>query len=273
MSLITREPTIDVAYEEDDGSPKESYSSNGFVSTRTLRCSWASRHRLAKELRGSIEFIGIDTIWNLPAKYPHGYPDARVTSVDLEGEGKPETVGSTELFEQAKLTVNYGILKTEEETLYEERIEPSSEFLTLPVNNLFWGTGENKVALNETEAPGMLLRMFDWVYTLKNVKNPPEWLTSISGCVNSSTITSKSLGLTFAPETLLVGNPDLSRVVTSYGQKSWQITFRFTFRRLNWNKFPRLDMAGADGVPFEFITNGTNAIRIFPTANFSSIII
>jgi hypothetical protein len=273
MSVIAREASITVDFEEDESSPKETYGQDGFTAVRTLLCDWPNRHTLATQLRGSIEFIGTDTVWRLPAKYPHGFPDARVLSVEVEGMGKPDSLGSSELFEKAKLIVNYGILKSEEETLYEERIEPASEFLTLPVNNLYWGTGESKVALKDTEAPGMLIRMFDWVYTLKNVQNIPTWLGNIEGCTNSDTVKSKTLGLTFSPETILIGQPDASRVVTTYGDKAWQLTFRFTCRRLNWNKFPRLDMAGANGIPFEYITNGTNAIKVFPQTAISGIIL
>ena len=82
MSVIPREANITTDHEEDNElSPRETYGPDGFTATRTLMCAWTNRHTLARELKGSIEFIGSDTIWRLPAKYPHGYPDARVQSV------------------------------------------------------------------------------------------------------------------------------------------------------------------------------------------------
>lgn len=271
MSLST-EPSVTIPYEELDGSPQEKYGDSGFTATRKLMCSWTSRHTLARQLKGGRQVIGDQQVTIKGATYPWNAV-ARVANVSIDGDGKPESETSTELYEKAILTVDYSIPKFDEETLIEESIEPASEFLTLPVNNLYWGYGENKVALGETEAPGLLIQMYDWIYTIKAMRNPPDWIGELEGCVNSKQVKSDTLNRTFAPETLLVGKPNLSRTITTAGEKAWTVTFRFTYRRIPWNLFPRVDIAGPNGIPFEPITNGVQAIKIFTPADFSRILI
>lgn len=269
--ITPKEPVITVEYEELDGSPQEAYDSNGFHATRTIMCNWAERHTLAQQLKGSQQTYGSNIMSTMPAKYPH-YPRARVKEVEIRGDGQPEIEGATKLYEKAVLTVQYGIYELEEETLVEESIEPSAEFLTLPNKNLYWGYGENKVALAEAEAPGFLISMADWVYTLKYQKDPPEWLSYIEGKTNDAPVKSKSLNRTFPTETLLGGRPNLSRTITTFGEKAWTVTVRFTYRNIEWNRFPRTDMATAYGIPFEPITNGYNIVKFFPPIDYGQII-
>lgn len=272
MSILVAEKQITVDYEEMDGSPTEGFDSNGFKATRILMCAWPERLMLARQLKGGYQQIGSDTVYLTPAAYPW-YPSARVNSLDIKNEGQPENPLSTERYEKAVLTVNYSVPKAEEETLVDESIEPAAEFLTLPVNNLYWGIGENKVALSDAEAPGYLIQMYDWVYTIKYSRDLPNWVDELEGCVNSATVRSKSLNRTYPPETLLAGKPKADRVVTTFGDKGWTITCRFTRRNFGWNLFPRVENASSGGIPFEPITNGTNIIKIFRPIDFGKVII
>jgi hypothetical protein len=275
MGNIVAEPTVSVDYEELEGSPKESYGSKGFQATRHLMCSWADRHTLARQLKGGRHYIGQDLVTLKPAYYPW-YPVAVVSAVEIEGSGQPEGAvdeSNYKRYEKAILTVTYSVQTYDEETIVEESVEPASEFLTIPANNLYWGYGDNKVALKEAEAPGLLIQMFDWNYTLKEVRSVPSWVKTLGGCVNNKTMRSDSLGMSFEPETLLAGKPKMERVVTTAGEKAWTISYSFTYRSIGWNKFPRVDAAGPNGIPFESITNGSTAIKIFKSMDFSSVLI
>lgn len=265
------EAPITVTFEELDGSPEEGYDDKGLYARRTLLCAWPERHTLARQLKGGYQTVGNSTMYTLPASYPE-YPLARVQDIEIEGEGQPEVSSPGRRYEKAKLTVYYAVASIEEETLAEESIEPAAEFLTLPTKNFFWGTGAGAIALQDTEAPGMLIQMFDWVYTIKYQNRPPAWFGSIEGHVNSNPVQSVSLGRTFAAETLLAGKPSLNRTVTTYGDRAWTCTLRFTHRNIPWNLFPRVDNATGSGISWEPITNGQIPLRVYPTADFRDIV-
>lgn len=270
------EPTISIPFEEFEKSPEEGYGERGFEATRTLRCAWADRLTLAQELQGIFFRSGAYTL-DLPHLYPHldvarcvGVPNIVGHDDDRPMPDGADTSVATYTF--ALLTVKYGVLfpngglGVDGRELTDETIEPFSEFLTLPPDDLTWGSGGDP--LTADEAPGQLFRGFNWVFTRTNVLSIPSEYASLIGCVNNASITSTALGFTFPAETLLYTPPTLSRKMNPDGVTSkWTLTLRMSFKPQEWNKFFR----AATGT-YEEIFAGTTRIRPYTPADFSVLV-
>lgn len=62
-------------------------------------------------------------------------------------------------------------------------------------------------------------------------------LLSLAGQVNNATITSVSLGLTFAAETLYYQFPTIRRTVFESGTNLANVSVEFLYKPSGWNKF------------------------------------
>lgn len=236
-----------IAYEELEGSPQEQLTQSGFTATRTLKCPWADRLTLAQRLLGGWLTIGGGTSYYTPYGYP-GQPSAVVQSVSIGNfdERITDTGGDTTRasYGYGQLTVNYGNSTltgdpdNADAPLFEESLEPYAEFLTLPAVGFKWGSTSGD-ALKDEEAPGKLFKGLNWVYSRPSVTNIPSAVLSLVGCVNSSALHSKSLGLDFAAETLLYNPPLLRRAVTADGSGAWSLEYRFSYKPQGWNRFWR----------------------------------
>lgn len=266
---------VTVSYTEKVPSPKE-YMTAGYAEVeRKLQCVWADRITLCMELLG---------YWRSGTYYP---PDKYVASGNerlyhvYAYECSVEPIGN---YAKALVTVRYKYMDMysvgDDTVLISESVEPASEFKTLTKTGLFWGTGGDKVALGEdVEAPAIIIRMFDWVYTLHGVWSLGAAYYDLPGKVNSATVYSRALDRTFPAETLLCSNPSASRELTRYGDNFWTITYRFTYRNLGtladpkgWNYWLRTDNADSNGLDFERLTDGTNNVPIYTLADFSAVI-
>jgi hypothetical protein len=267
-------PDISVDYEEMAGSPAESIGANGFEATRILRCAWADRITLARELGG--EFDG--TI-DLPQVYPHdaGARVVEIPSIAGHDDDAPTAyLGNTRIaaYQYALLTVKYGRGVPASgggggsPELTDETVEPLTEFVTLSPKGMTWGS-LGGTPLENDEAPGMLLKSFNWVFTRMNVSDIPAAVDTLIGNVNNSTIESRSLGFTFSPETLLYTPPFLSRKVNADGVTSrWTIQFRFSRRPQGWNKFFRPETNAWDS-----IYKGATQVKPYPLGDFLTLIV
>jgi len=271
--------SITIAYERVPGFPREEITPEGISIVDKFQCAYADRVTLAKEMLGFV----VGSTLHLPDEYDAGDEPLRYVyakKAEMEPLGGIDTNGD---YSKAFVTIHYGTLNYDAElpdeagttVFVSEGIEPSAEFITLGRQGLYFGTGATAVSLENAnvEAPARVLRMIDWVYTIHRVPYLPSAIWTHVGCVNNAAVYSRTLNKTFAAETLLCGNPSLEREFTSAGVTAWTITFRFSYRPEGWNKFPRTDNAGAGGVNFEAITDGTNAIPIYPLANFGQLIL
>ena len=68
---------ITISYSEISGSPKEQHTEDGFRAVRRLKCAWADRFELAKQLQGGFDSTGL---FFVPARYPDRQ-DARVSTI------------------------------------------------------------------------------------------------------------------------------------------------------------------------------------------------
>ena len=287
--------SITVDYEELAGSPRERISNEGVYVERYLKCDWADRITLAREILGYWETMSMvidGTIhWPVfvpPDRYvPDGNTDLYFVyayDVSIEPYNTPPKTDGVG-YNQAKLTVYY---KTQEYQLIDndevyitESLEPASEFLTLDRRGLYFGTGATAVRLEDAnmEVPTVICRMMDWVYTIHRIPHLYAEGFDYQGTVNSAAVYSRALGMTFPAETLLCGNPTGHREIARTGDFHWTMTYRFTYRNngtiaspKGWNHFPRTDSATSTGIVWERITNGTDHIPIYQTADFSRII-
>jgi hypothetical protein len=153
-------------------------------------------------------------------------------------------------------------------TYASETIEPTAEFLTLPTTGLYWDES-NTLPLGEQEAPGFLMRGFDYVYRIEYQEEIPAEALSLGGCVNNAAVISPVLGMTFAAGTLLFQPPTFERAFNSGNNiPTWTITYRMTYKAVGWNNFPHV----VDGeLSFDPIYDDTGAVDIYPTGDFSVI--
>jgi len=264
---------ITVSYERRPGYPQEDMSYKEATIIDKLICAYADRITLAKQLLGfrigSIIYspheydAGDEPLANLFAKDVHIDP-----IIGLDGEGS---------YTKAELTIRYqhftySLTPPEGETVYvSESLEPASEFLTLSHEGLYWDNAQAE-PLDSTAAPAKIIRMMDWVYTIHQISSIPSWVWTHPGAVNAASTKSKELNKTFAAQTLLCGNPSLSREITSEGTTAWTITVRLTYRIDGWNKFPHTEENGA--LSMDTIYDGAGAAKTFyATANFGNIIL
>jgi hypothetical protein len=162
------------------------------------------------------------------------------------GNSKNTDAGSGQTYEDAQIDLTFETAnKQEGNANFQESLEPAAEFLQLPYQSFRWGAGDG-TALKKEEAPGRLEIGLDYCVTWSNLISIPAQALSLIGCVNQNVVTSRSLGLTFAAETLLFNPPKISRSVVIGKINRYQMSCKFTYRRSGWNSFWRAD-AGAVG--------------------------
>lgn len=274
---------ITVSYKEMNGSPKEYLYPGQAEVERRLLCAWEERITLCRQLLG---------YWSVGSYFP---PDLYVAqgnealynvyAYECNVEPIPTPPDTAGLgYKKAIVTVRYRVqdyyMVGEDTVFITESIEPAAEFLTLTRKGLYFGTGGSAVPLDEdAEPPAMIIRMFDWVYTLRGVWGLGAAYYDLPGKVNNAIVYSRALSRIFPAETLLCGNPSAHREITRYGDFTWTITYRFTYRNhgtladpKGWNFWPRTDNADVDGIDFERITDGTDNVPIYTLADFSAVV-
>jgi hypothetical protein len=287
MSWLLKECVLTVSHSEMIESPDENIASDRITIVRTLKCSWDNRYQLAQELMGYIQFAGVTTIIHLPHRYipTGGYVgELRVSEIlGIKGFGAlVENPVSTEYAEyhEALITVKYTtpdyIPTTGDPAvpLISESIEPTTEFFTYNHKNFYWDSAGEK-PMEAFEAPGGIVSMFDWVYTIHRALTIPQPLLDAVGYTNSKELTSRSLGRTFEKESLVLRNPSTQREHTSMGITMWQITVRLTYRSKEWNKFPDTSDLDAEGnIRWKPIYNSSGRVaKPVPLKDLTGIII
>ena len=240
-----------MAHTEVGASPTEELDGLKFEATRTLECAFDDRLTLGRELQGEVREIADGEFeWMRPQRYPH-MDYAFVDQVSVDPFGKTTGSGSSAVqnWESARLTVVYRIPKTggvdqddedaEDELLVTESLEPTMEILTIPNQKLWWDAGCTK-RLSMTEAPAYLLRTCNWVYAREKLPTLGDEFFTYIGKVNNAAITSRTIGYTFPPETLLYKPPHTEREIWVSGAKTWKATLRLTVKPEGWNVFPRV---------------------------------
>lgn len=231
-----------------------------------VKCNWEDREELAKEFLGFV----IGTVVTAPAR-TQASNGSTLTVVNVTIDPMGVDQDGAENYGKAILTITYRYVNiaTELEEYATESIEPASEFVTVGNTNLQWADG---VALEPIEAPSIIIRMVEWVYTIHNVSSVPSWIWTLPGRINDAIVTSSDFG-SFAKHTLLCGNPSLSRTITERGRSDWNLVARLTYREQTWNKFPRASKDGAEITYEKLYDSSMTQKRVYLEGDFSDIIL
>ena len=268
MALWSSNITVD--FTEINPSPQERIGKDGITVTRYLKCAWADRITLAKQLAG----YEVDGILYIPDEYDPPGSDENLSfvycqSVDIEPIGK---------YQFAKLTAHYSTVRydvsfpgqNEITTYLAESIEPATEFMTLSNETLYWDNTQTTAVL-ESEKPSYLIGMCDWNLTYFNWQYPIGPLLDLIGKVNAAIIESPTYGYAFGAERLLMGDPTFRREFTTAGVTAWEITIRLHYHPKGWNNFPRGSDTGAPLLWGEmYSSDGTEKV-FYTTDGFSAL--
>lgn len=251
--------TVVSSAKEEYGSVSEQYTPKSAQCSVTLRVPWSDRYNVVNDLI------------NNQYEWPQVDNEAFVSSVAV----RPVLTKYTEsdgaiIYEEALITVQYSTddaqVRDESGNRFSESIEPHSEFITLDHKRFRWGSASGE-PLEENEAPGRIVRGFSLVRTLYAVPSISSTILSLPGCVNNAQYISAVLGLTFPAETLMFGDPVISRTVVLGGSSSWDVTLRFSFKPDGWNKFWRSQSQAYEQI---YDVQGSAVYKNYPLANFSA---
>jgi hypothetical protein len=154
--------------------------------------------------------------------------------------------------------------------VFSESIEPAYEFITLKPQWFKWEDGGRLT--DHDNPPGLQIRTCNYRLTYYGITSIPNWVFTMEGACNGSSFKSRSLGITFAKESLLY-NPPVANISVCLGEKtSWQLEFSLTHRGCGWNKFPRIT---GGGISFQKILDrkSGNEFKPYPTGDFSGLLI
>ena len=230
--------SITVSFQEESGSPSNEVADfmGGFKAVRRLRCAWRDRIKLANQLRGYTAGV-----FSEPATYPD-VSGAYVQTVAIEPAGDRVTNSSgLPDYEWAILTVEYeqaAIESNEDGVWAKDSFSPAAEFMTRDQTDLYWAS-DGTDPVKKIEAPGVIIRMTEWVIVQHNMQYVPVELNDYIGFVNSIQLISASTGRVFEPETILFNGAAQEQQWTQDGPSGWTVTYAFLVRQNNqpWNKF------------------------------------
>lgn len=255
-------------------------TADGFEATRTLLATWTDAMELARRLKGGAYSAGGSVVYIEPHVFSM-FPSAIVDSVSIVPFDEKPIAGidtKTATYNMAELTVEY---KTQQygtgsggsggsgqsDPYVSERIEPSTEFLTVSNQKLYWSDDQTNAA-DESESPQLQLRSFNWIYTRHHISEIPDANFLLVGTVNEFDVTSKRLGFTFNAETLLYGNPSFTRETSATGEGSWTMELPFSYREGGWNKFFRQGYADPQTL---YLPDGSR-YQPYTLSNFSQLV-
>lgn len=268
------------------GSPTESGDLESFKATRVLRCAWSDRLTLFDQLLTAYKVTSGLRTFVVGDKYPHRdrVYVRRISSITGVGPIATDSTG-VKRWEYADLRVEYesrsfdpsgggGISDSSDSPaeafqVAEETIQPSAEFLTLPTGAIYLDASQNDLVA-ESNAPGVLIAMFDYTYSYtENLGNngtlSSDLIDKLFTC-NSATISSTTLGLTFAAETLLFLGASVQLQTLSNGDRIADVSLPFRFRRTGWNRFFVKDSA----TPVVVYDSSGSVIEPYEPVNFAS---
>jgi hypothetical protein len=197
------EGNITVSFVEMDGSPSDGFDISGrFFATRQLRCEYADRITLMKQLKG--KFRDASNQFVLPQQYPW-FPEARVTAVSSQPwsdtKGTNAAYGGAD-YTYSLVTVQYAVSQVsfqsseDDDVIVSHRLDGGAEFLTIGTdpqgpNPLYWNTANDRV--KEDQGPSKLLSILRWTVQIDNARTIDSNAQSMLGQINEAVITAKFL--------------------------------------------------------------------------------
>lgn len=282
MATTVVDSSITVSWQELDGSPVETMSDGVFQATRRLLVDWGDRLTLMQELLGRTFASGDDTIVMRAHRYP-AFTAAWAQSVRISPFHSPaahEGAGAQVINQYANgavVEVGYSSSENEDgqgagpgdqggDPLVTESIQPASEVLMLPGRQVKWATSGSH--LMDIEAPMKLVVSMVWVYQRHKMPSLPDALVDYAGTVNSTAVTSLTLGKTFAAKTLLYEPAGFRRTIMPDEATAWEAELRMTHKPSGWQKF--WDMANQRWDTLALISGG-GALAPYETNDFNNL--
>lgn len=269
--IIIQPNIITVDHEELVPSPHEEYTAQGLMATRTLRCRWQDRNRLAEQLLGFSYASGNDVVYRLPHPYPgQNQIVARSARVRPFGDHPSSDASDSVLrYSTAELEVRYQSSEqgSGDETqpgvdvFIEENLESTSEYLVFQneVNVQVEGDPEPRV---ETVIARRLVIGLTWRVTQRMVPVIPPAALLLTGRINDREIRARTLNVTFPTHTLLYQGFQATRNTMTDGRVTRDLTYLFHYRPEGWQKVwvpgvsEMVPMLGPTGQPLKLYEEG-----------------
>lgn len=262
-----------VPYEELPGSPVEDWelAGRGLNVTMRVRVHWQNRHMFVQEWMGKPY---PRTLWGGVVARCY-----RVGCQPFDGRQYAALYGFEPKhadYDAALITLHFGDWGPEsDQQLFSENIEPTTEFITLPVqdeedNYLFrWGPLATDRVLAEGGNPSKLFIGLDYMVTYYHVTSLPSGIFTLPGHVNNGAVTAPILGRTFDAETLLFKPPAIHRMITTAGARAWNIPYRFSYKPNGHNQFWNPETGQWSSVYHNHGPNEGAIYRSYPVGNFA----
>lgn len=212
-------------------SPQEAANwDNGiFEAVRVVECDWGDRVTVYNDLMGTA--------------YPYiAGTGAIAVGGTMAGWGESSDGGDPLVaYEKARLTIRYdNRVQLVGGHWVSERLFPSAEFRQLDARSFRWENNDGRLVRDE-EGPAMRHVFLDYVLTYhKAISLPAAILTHLGGC-NGAQVASYTLGLTFAPEALILVAAVARRTLAPGMIPAWELTEHFQFRPSGANTFWRAE--------------------------------
>jgi len=256
---------IGMEYRELDGSPEVDCSINELQITRKFMVGWNYRKDFVNQCLGRRDVDQSAAICTNARVEKH-------PGITLQEYGYPAFC----YYDHAIVTLTFS---TDDPPIIYDSLEPSAEFITLPIDGLSWGSGGT--ALKDGENPGMLMPTTDYVVYLQNQKFVNPQLLAVVGKINSEEInpyedwSTQLVNFKFRAETLLYLGSTINRSYSIIDDSiTYQVTMRFThrpnydtveelYRGWNWFYVP-VENA------WKQIYQGSNIINIYSSVDFKT---
>lgn len=204
--------------------PRIKYNYNGAYAERRLLCEWADWPTVAAEIDAYPTRI-----------FPYDSSGAQISQIYVKPAPKTamtSTSGSIATYNHAHLLVNYSTQYATTAELISERFSSVKRFSRYNTTNLAWQDG---VALNKGEAPGKLDGGLTYLLRYHRAPFVPTVVGSLQGYINSNTVQTKTLGISFYAGALLYLGANVSRIVTAGGATAIDLQHVFAYSDHGWN--------------------------------------
>lgn len=241
--IITRE--ITVAY-EDLGEPTWSVDrlTGKIIGSRSLKCAWADRDELVRQLLGYMEVQGSNLYIHRPQLFPTSKLNSRCYAQSVivkRGPGNRISddiiIPRTAAYQFAQIDVNYS--NVTDEIWRRETLRNTGEMVIMPGEiKLGWSSGGEYEAVEASVLPGYIIHGSEWTYTIYQAGKPIYGYGDLAGCCNLFPVRSPTFGWYFPIGTLKFIGATFNIQQDFNGNFITEHTLTFHARKEDWNKFP-----------------------------------
>jgi hypothetical protein len=262
------EPTV--AFTEID-EPKTTSTYQKGEGFRKLKCAWADRVALMRQLLGYQEVVGGSLHIYLPNRFPwaglQNYVAYKVDISPYDSNLREDTLAITSpttraaKYDFAQLDVSYASAGAGT-TWRRESIRGAAELKTLSVPY------QDELGEEETKETSVIMPGSEWSYNVIQPGEPPSFLMDLEGYINQYPLYSQTYSRWFAADTLYFATPQFVIDRDYAGAAISDITFTFLYRAMGWNYFPKIHRASSTGVLPRVYSTQWELIPTYPEYDF-----